>query len=194
MGPSVDLAARLEGVDRVLVLAPSHSGGAATRACNSLMGEDTPVYVSLVRTADDVVEAARETLDPAQLGAVVVDDTRAGQSLSANRYPPGIRVEVISSPGDLTGIGIAVTQCLQSFDNSNASVCFDSLTVLLQYVDPEQAFRFLHVLSRYTDTGGTRFHAHLDPATQDERTLATLAPLFDAVVRYDDGEWQIRKQ
>lgn len=171
---------------RVLLLAPTLADADATAACGGLMAPDEGhpgLYVSLVRPVADVVETWRELGGGDSVAVVTL------KSRSAAAAPP-VRTEVLSDPGDLTGMGIAVTECLDSLP-SGVRVCFDSLTVLLQYVDVERAFRFLHVFSRYLADADGSLHVHLDPAAGDPETVATLAPLFDAVVRYEDGAWTV---
>lgn len=93
-----------------------------------------------------------------------------------------------ASPTDLTGVGIRISERLAEWarDASHGSspflLCFDSLTALLAYAELERAFRFVHVLTGRLRTAGARGHFHLDPAAHDDQTVATLAPLFDAVL------------
>jgi hypothetical protein len=135
---------------------------------------------------------------PAGTAIVSVDDgTRS--AATAGTQPvyggdgTGRTVSTVESPDDLTGLGIAIGGHLKRWDGTAgpALLTLDSLTVLLQYVDLKRAFRFLHVLvNRVKGTGGVG-HYHMDPGAHDDQTVATLASVFDAVARYDDGEWQV---
>ncbi|MFB6172442.1 MAG: hypothetical protein ABEJ23_07895 [Haloarculaceae archaeon] len=185
----------LAGSERVLVLSPSLSGGAGHQLCHDLMAARGPglLYVSLVRSVDDIVAEWRDAPDVDDLAVVSAERTRGGAAAAAPSTAMDVRVEHVTSPDDLTGLGIAVTQVLGGLGPSPA-VCLDSLTVLLQYADVEQTFRFLHVLSQYLGEAEASFHAHLDPATQSDQTLSTLSALFDAMVRYQDDEWTVRRQ
>lgn len=191
-----DLQAEFAGVGRVLLLGPTLGDGSQRDVCHSLLRDPSGgcLQVSLVRSADQVLDEWRATESgvPPDLAIVTVDSGR-GAPGTADGTVDGVRVEHVSSASDLTGLGIAITQCLEGFEGESAAVCFDSLTVLLQYVDAEQAFRFLHVLSRYFDAADATLHVHLDPTTQDDQTLSTLASLFDAMARYEDGEWEVRR-
>lgn len=189
------VAGELAGAERTLFLSPALGDGEARQACHDVMTRqsDELLFVSLVQSVDDVVSEWRGTPGVESL-AVVTVDTRRGGATAETGTPGGVRTRYVSSPDDLTGMGIAITQALEGFDGPAPAVCFDSLTVLLQYADVEQTFRFLHVLSRYLADAGATFHAHLDPATQEDQTLSTLATLFDGMARYEDGEWQVRRQ
>lgn len=101
-------------------------------------------------------------------------------------------VTVESLPAaNLTRVGVAVADALDRHDANSLSVCLGSVTTLLQYVDVETAFKFLHVtLGRLDGVAGT-VHGHLDPAAVDEETVATMRSLFESVlVREGDG-WAV---
>jgi len=95
-------------------------------------------------------------------------------------------VRTVSDPTDLTGVGIAVGEWLRARDaDERPVVCLDSLSTLLQYADPERAFRFLHGLTaQVRSTDGAAF-VSVDPGAHDEATLGTVRALFDAVVAGD---------
>jgi hypothetical protein len=91
-------------------------------------------------------------------------------------------------------LGITVSEYLSKHGGTNTMVSFDSLTSLLQYVELQRAFRFLHVLANRVKTAGAVAHFHMDPGAHDEQAMATLSSLFDAVAEFDDGEWSIRRR
>jgi hypothetical protein len=101
---------------------------------------------------------------------------------------PGVE-RVLEEPADLTGLGITVSERLTDW-GSDSLLIFESLTVLLEHVELKRAFRFLHVLVNRVKATGATAHYHLDPGEHDDRTIATLTSLFDAVVAYEDGHWQ----
>ncbi len=94
---------------------------------------------------------------------------------------PGV---VEQGPEDLTGIEIAATDTLP-YDDGETAFCFDSLTALLQYVDPDRAYRFVHALVERLWAAEAYAHFHMDPGAHDAETVVTLAALFDAVVTVD---------
>lgn len=87
----------------------------------------------------------------------------------------------VAAPEDLTGIEIAVTDPLPYAEGTTV-FCFDSLTALLQYVDRDRAYRFLHALVEHLWVTGTYAHFHMAPEAHDSETVVALAALFDAVV------------
>lgn len=128
----------------------------------------------------DDIETRVGTL-PDQLRIV---DCVAERQGTEGRYPPE-RVEYVSSPADLTGIGIGVSEQLRRFAESGAErtrICFYSLSTLLMYAELETVFRFLHVLSGRVDSIGALGLFALDPTTHDDSTVNTLKQLFDGLI------------
>lgn len=194
-----------EGDGNVLFCAPSIGGpgvGACLDACHARDGGPLDVLaVSYTRSGEEWLadwRAATGAL-PERTVVVGVDETVRGAEASeaAGRVTGEDHVRrTAESPDDLTGIGITLSQHLASWggDDTDTVVCFDSLTALLQYVPLERAYRFLHVLTGRTAAVDARADFHVDPTAHDERTIATLTSLFDAVVEPADGEdgWRTR--
>lgn len=138
---------------------------------------------------------------PAETAIISIDDgvrSAAAPAVDPTTYERtgnGISVGTVESPDDLTGLGIAVGGQLKRWADTPESVLLtlNSMTVLLQYVELKRVFRFLHVLVNRVKAAGAVGHYHMDPAAHDEQVVETLASVFDAVVRYEDGEWQITR-
>ena len=93
--------------------------------------------------------------------------------------------------GKPASLGSDVANTIDRVDEEPLHVCLGSLTTLVQYVDPETAFKFLQVtISRLESTEG-HVHAHLDPDAVDEETVTTLESLFEGVLRRQGREWTI---
>ena len=114
--------------------------------------------------------------------SAVPDRTAAGQ------FDDQVVLEFVSDPGDLTGLGMRLTECLDRWSESETRnvACFHSLTALLQYADLERAYRFLHVLVGHFEASGTVAHFHMDPGAHDVQTVNTVKTLIDAVIEVDD--------
>jgi hypothetical protein len=137
----------------------------------------------------------------------VEDPARWLDDWAAVREPPGTAVlveetepedvdrdgveYVVGEPADLTGLGITVSEQLTNWEQEESLLMFESLTTLLDHVELKRLFRFLHVLVNRVRATGSTAHYHLDPTAHDDRTIATLTSLFDAVVAYEDGRWQL---
>jgi hypothetical protein len=191
----------------VLLLVPSlHTG--TEEACLDLLSFDAPaeenvLWVTYTRSPDDCVEdwMTHTGKEPQNVQFVNVGETT--RSASAQTGGGGSSavswqaVQTLSSPGDLTGLGIKLSEVLKEWeDNDNQTVaCFDSLTALLQYADLQTIYKFLHVLTGRFDAADVTAHFHLDPEACDQQTVSTLTSLFDTVVELDDNEeWTVRSR
>jgi len=96
-----------------------------------------------------------------------------------------LQVELVDSPGNLTDLGVTLTELLESHDeyNPHTTLCLRSLTVLLQYSDSDSVYRFLHTLAGQLDRVGATGHFHLHGDAHDDDVVASLEPVFDQVVR-----------
>jgi hypothetical protein len=126
---------------------------------------------------------------PTRTTFVVVDDTVwiAGNPrdrlTDAAPSDTDVDVALIDSAGNLTDFGITLTEVLDRYRDTDrpVSLCFQSLTVLLQYADDDVVYRFLHTLTTHLRTLGVVGHFHLHADAHTEETVARLRPLFDRV-------------
>lgn len=143
-------------------------------------------------TVLDDLEREIPTLDRNRVGIVDCsgsDHQRTIQELATER---------VSSPGDLTGISIGTTKLLQRFaeqDISEVRHGLVSVSTLLQYLELDTVFKFLHIYtSRITDTQGLGVFT-LDSASHDKQTVNTITGEFDCVIdlrETDTGDREVR--
>lgn len=190
-----------------ILLLTSTLGSADGKACIDLLTVTEPdrenvLSITFTQSADDRLSLWQSYVPdlPAHAGIITVDVLT--RSASTNDAPPAqniptpIAVESVSDPGDLTGLGIAISEFLSNWEGApnQTVVCFHSLTPLLQYADLQRVFRFLHVLTGRLESAGAVAHFHLDPHAHDEQTLGTLSQLFDVVVEHDAGDYTVRTE
>lgn len=98
-------------------------------------------------------------------------------------FDPAPRFVTFADPRNLTDLGVHLTRALEAWeDNGNeTTICFHSLTSLLQYVPMERAYRFLHPFVSRVRAFDATAHYHVNPRAHDERELETLLTLFDDV-------------
>lgn len=104
---------------------------------------------------------------------------------------PDEQVEYVTSPGDLTGIGIGTSEQLRRFAEADAErvrICFHTLSTLLMYSEIETVFRFVHVLTGRVDSIGALGLFAIDPTTHPEGDINTLKQLFDGMIELREGE------
>jgi hypothetical protein len=195
--------------DTVLLMCPSFAEE-ESEACIDLLTLEDPdrtnvLSVAFTQSPNDRFEAWSRHADgqPARASIVSVEaDTRSvGEANPVNRRnavttPEQATVDTVSSPENLTKLGIRIVERLEALNRESPDrrtvVCFHSLTTLLQYVSVERTFEFLHTLTEHAAMDDATTHCHLDPAAHDEETVATLTELFDVVCEFD-GEWTVRE-
>lgn len=106
------------------------------------------------------------------------------------------RIKYASSPVDMTGIGIKLSEFLQAFGDRGIDrnrIMVHSLSTLLMYADLQTVFRFLHVFTgRIQSVDGLGLFS-IDSSAHDEQSLNTLKQLFDGIVTVpDEGDIEIR--
>jgi KaiC/GvpD/RAD55 family RecA-like ATPase len=185
----------IDGLDpgqNVLVSGPPMSGKRQL-VFDLLAPEDVPTDPLVVITTDDPTSRIQTefddrgvSFDPASFR--VVDATGApGDSDPA--------IHRVSSPSDLTGMGVAFTQAVEQMGTPDRlRLGFVSISTLLQYVDAERAFSFLHVLSRRTSAAGYLGVYSIDPTTHEDRFVNVVTSIFDTAIeiREDEGDRELR--
>jgi len=179
-----ELHSQLDGATNVLLAEPALGTGRET--CTSLLLDDSDtrsvVFVSYTRQASACVDQLADAGGVDDLGVITVGDSSAAVDDTS------VVTENVSTPSDLTGLGIQIGEFLSEFD-APVTLCFDSLTSMLQYVDVQTAYEFLHAITGQVHAAGARAHFHIDPSAHSEEDVAGVASLFDARVTVtDDGQ------
>lgn len=100
-------------------------------------------------------------------------------------------VVTISSPRDMTGIGIKLTGFLQrqhTAGTADARIGFHSLSTLLMYTDLGTVYRFGHVINSRINTAGAIGAFTLDTTSRNAEAVETLSGVFDALVEVETDE------
>ena len=199
------LTERLGEANSTLLLASSFDQ-ATEESCAEMLHPSIPadsnvLWVSYTKSPDQQLRRwqTHSSDRPANMGMVSVEDsTRSvtAEGGTSDLMGPNRPIETVSSPNDLTGLGIRITEFLTDWEeNDNQTVvCFDSLTALLQYVELETAYEFLHILTGRMAAVDAFAHFHMDPEAHDEQTIESVATLMDAVIEVEDGERSIRSR
>lgn len=107
-------------------------------------------------------------------------------------------VRYVSSPADLTGIGIATSGWMQDFyhdeDRRRARLGVHSLSTLLMYTGLRRVYQFVHVVAGRVESSGFSGVFTIDTVAADAETLSRLMQLFDSLVevREDPRELRVR--
>ena len=192
-GQTMDVHTELGDARNVLLSAPSLTGGERAVCTDLLLGaapaETSVLWVTFRRDPGACIEQWTNETDDEPLNAAVVAVGDAATSVDVEWAD----VESVSSASDLTGLGIEIGEFLSDWEG-NVVVCFDSLTTMLQYVEVETAYEFLHAITGQLYAADARAHFHVDPNAHDDQTVDAISSLFDAVVELGGDEPTVRKR
>jgi len=179
---------QLDDARNILLEEPPISHGRDT--CTDLLvdGASAPhvLFVTYTRRVDDCVEQVDDERVET-VGAITVGDAPADtddESVSTDR---------VSTPSDLTGLGIKIDEYLSNRDTP-VHICFDSVTSALQYVDYETVYKFIHAMNGKIHAADARAHYHIDPSAHDDEEVAGLVSLFDARLSIADDNPTVEKR
>jgi hypothetical protein len=165
--------------------------------------ETNLMAVNFTRQLDDWLDDWDELVDkprPAQMVYISIGNSMrdsTGEKGQVELDGGRIMIESVQGGGNLTRIGVTISKHLSDWqdDDRKVSFCFESLTPMLHYMDPQQVYRFLHQLTGQIKAMDAIGHYHMDPDAHDEVEIPRFKTLFDAVVRpTDEGEWTVESR
>jgi hypothetical protein len=91
----------------------------------------------------------------------------------------------------MTGIGIAVTSCLDrladaGFDRGRLGLA--NLSTMITYTDQKRVFKFCHVLSSRLDSAEFLGVFTIDSSAHDQQTLQVIKQTFDGVIEIEERD------
>ncbi|NHN47348.1 recombinase RecA [Halostella sp. JP-L12] len=158
---------------------------------------DGAIVVSTKDSADKLIDEYEDLVGSVEGKPVGVVDCVTKQRGVGNAENTS-QVKYASSPVDMTGIGIQLSEFLQEFyETRNVKrnrVLLHSVSTLLMYSNLQTVFRFLHVFTgRVQSADGLGLYV-IDSTAHEQQTLNTLKQLFDGVIEVEDdgGEPSVR--
>jgi KaiC/GvpD/RAD55 family RecA-like ATPase len=152
--------------------------------------EDGSIVVTTKDDGESVREALRELLgrdDGGPLGIVDCVSKQQGMNTS-----PSDDVAYASSPKDMTGIGIQLSEFLEGFYKERSvrrnRILLHSLSTLLMYSNLQTVFRFLHVFTGRVQSADALGVFVIDSTAHDQQTMSTLKQLFDGQVELREAD------
>ncbi len=111
----------------------------------------------------------------------------------AERRSDLIRTVELNDPSDLARLGISIDRILSDWNESGEiSVCLHSLSALLQRIDEERLFRFVHVLLGRLEGEGSQIHVHMDADSHSPRVVGLYRELFDVTIGVTENGLEVR--
>lgn len=185
----------VEAGSTVLVAGPAHSGtrDLALGLLGGASGEGA-IIITTDETTERVLDACESTegrFDLTQVGVVSCVDEGAGTEFPA-------RALTVSSPSDLTGIGMRYSKLYQDFHREGTErirTGLFSVTALLTFGDLQPISRFVHTLAGRVDSVDGFGAFLIDPTALDERAVNTIGEFCDGRIGLregDDGGTELR--
>lgn len=191
LGP--DLDAEAEPGTNILVTGPPLTGKRALAMdllAAGTRGGDGAIIVTTKDSADRVLEDYADRISYEGRPVAVVDCVTRQQGVSDLRDDE--RIKYTSSPVDMTGIGIKLSEVLQTFYQNQGlesnRIMVHSLSTLLLYSDLQTVFRFLHVFTGRTRSVDALGLFCIDSTSHDDQTMNTLKQLFDGTITTHEDE------
>lgn len=167
-------------------------------ACVDLLTRDPPaetnvLSVTLTASPTDRLSIWRREVDTELPTRTVVVDARREKTKTRLRTSEWGAASVRGVPenADVCDIALAIASQLGAWKDTDETtlLCLHSVTALLASYDTGQVISLITSLNTLCEDLGVIAHHHVDPNEHDEGTVATLRPLYDAVIEYspDDG-------
>ena len=192
---------QLERASNVLLLAPLTPTG--NRACLKLLTATTPPERTNVAAVTYTPPPETWVSDwethvgstPAELAFIHANKIQTNTEADTESGVPDDATVVRVDPNQPMDIIAPLSEQLTRWEgNGNQTVIsVQTLTILLEYVDFDTAFRYLHILTHRVQAADAIGYYHMDPEIHDAETVNTLKTLFDAVVEVsaEDGRWSV---
>ena len=190
----VDPDAEITAGSNLLVAGPPMTGKrrlALDILAEGTTGGDGAIIVTTKDSAEKVLEdyATRvPDLESYPVGVVdCVTQQRGGSDVEDDE-----RIKYASSPVDMTGIGIKLSEFLEVFYEQRGirqnRILLHSISTLLMYSNLQTVFRFLHVFTGRVQSADALGLYVIDSTAHDDQTMNTLRQLFDGVISVDRGD------
>ena len=176
----------------VLGALPGTRGTVARRELlRTVAPEDLDVLeVSYARSPDAILDDWRTRLgaSPRRLIILSLDRRPVRDRYRIDRDRCKVVIER-ANPYDLTEFGMHWQRALDAVDGpqTHPIVDFDSLTSMLQFVGPREAYQFVHSISGHVREIGARAQFYLDPSAHDAQTVQVFRSTFDEI-RYPKAQ------
>jgi len=178
----------------IMLIGPPMSGKEAI--LNHIMyngavnNENAIITVTTRESAVHILEWFKEhdlNLPMSRIGIIdCVTKTLGGASIESEN------IKIASSPVDLTGIGVKISQFFEEFfmkkNTQKIQLYINSLSTILMYSNIQTVFRFLHVFTGRIKAAGALGIYVIESGMHDDQAVATLKQLFDGMIEIKSVE------
>lgn len=157
--------------------------------CNVLAANNAAVFVSTREPGNNVMDKFEQCPSKVSTNLLgVVDCVTKTLGMGATDSE---NVKMASSPVDLTGIGVKISQFFEKFwmkeQVRDTWLCINSLSTILMYSNIQTVFRFLHVFTGRIKAANAIGLYVIEDGMHDEKTITTLKQLFEGAIEIVEG-------
>ncbi len=172
----------------IMLIGPPMSGKEAILSYIAYHGaannENAIITVTTRESAAHIIQWFKENklaIPMSRIGIVdCVTKTLGGAAIDSEN------IKIASSPVDLTGIGVKISQFFEEFfmkkNTRKIQLHINSLSTILMYSNIQTVFRFLHVFTGRIKAAGSLGIYVLESGMHDEQAIATLKQLLDGMI------------
>lgn len=149
--------------------------------CGRLLEVSEPHTVVAVTTRDPprpwlTAHLEGTAVSPAEVELICVGEQCRPDDTAA------VPTATVTDPANLTELGSLLSEHLVADTAEDRILCLDSLTTLFEHSGTTTVFQFLHVLTNLVSTNAIQAHYHLDPSSVEDKAVASVKLLVDAVL------------
>ncbi len=182
-----DLIGKIRGGSNIMMIGAPMSGKddiINIIIYNGVKDNDAAIVVSTREPGERVFDWFQEyNLDISDANIGIVDCVTKTLGMGAADTE---NIKRASSPVDLTGIGVKISQFFEQFlmkkNISNTRLCINSLSTILMYSNIQTVFRFLHVFTGRVKAANALGIYVVEDEMHDPQVIATLKQLFDGMI------------
>lgn len=190
----IDALSSVEPGSNILVTGPAMTGKEDLLAqilASGAAGDNGTVGVTTGGRAEDFIADLERRDDRIVGSALCAIDCRAESGREQVELDSGASVHRVATPSDMTGIGIAITSCLDRLDNAGfdrGRLGLANLSTMITYADRKAVFKFCHVLSSRLDSAEFLGVFTIDSSAHDQQTLQVIKQTFDGVIEIEERD------
>ena len=182
-----DLIGKIRGGSNIMMIGAPMSGKddiINIIIYNGVKDNDAAIVVSTREPGERVFDWFQEyNLDISDANIGIVDCVTKTLGMGAADTE---NIKRASSPVDLTGIGVKISQFFEEFlmkkNIPDTRLCINSLSTILMYSNIQTVFRFLHVFTGRVKAANALGIYVVEDEMHDPQVIATLKQLFDGMI------------
>jgi KaiC/GvpD/RAD55 family RecA-like ATPase len=148
------------------------------------INENAVITVTTHESATQILEWFKENKMVLPLSSIGIIDCIT-KSIGGTAFETE-NIKFASSPMDLTGIGVRISQFFEDFllkkKIPKIQLHINSLSAILMYSNIQTVFRFMHVFTGRIKAAGALGIFVVDSGMHEDHTIVTLKQLFDGII------------